>query len=209
MSKAKKKRGWIIALTALLVLMVAGGFLVYEGKKTLSQGLGSLASDGEADGDGMSIIGKYASEMKQELKDALKALKSGDLETAEEKLGSVSSKVKIVRPLVKTAITFMGRDSDTKAKLENILALVELLDTTIQELLDPAIDFMKEHPISSMKTEQGVDMKILWAYLDFGKDMMPKVETVMDLADRADLSIIDGDGSFTGKLDLVRAVLNL
>jgi hypothetical protein len=91
---------------------------------------------------------------------------------------------------------------------DNLYQLLDAVDTAIAELLLPAVDLMEAYPLSDLHVEDGYNVTILYEYIDFAEAIMPKLETLLDVMNHADLSILDSEGKIEAYLESINKLMD-
>lgn len=94
---------------------------------------------------------------------------------------------------------------DKEGKLADTVSLAqELLEIGVpanEKLLRPALQLLKDHPLSSVKVENGYDVRVVIAYLDFAEEILPRVDELVDSLRKVDLSQVDKEGKISHYVD--------
>ena len=140
--------------------------------------------------------------LKSDLETAMDDMEAGQLDSAREKVAGLPAKTGIIRESLDASLENLGQDMPAlKDQLINIQGLMDLVELASQSLLMPAIDYLQSHPLTTLKSGDGIDTRKLCEYITFAESLMPQVEQTMDLAGTLDLSIVDEDGELTEKLE--------
>ena len=72
--------------------------------------------------------------------------------------------------------------------------LLEVAGPANENLLRPGLQLLAEHPFSSIKIDDGFDVKTILAYLDFVEECLPEIETLSQTLQSLDMSELDSSG---------------
>lgn len=94
-----------------------------------------------------------------------------------------------------------GIDLSGLARAEEIGASLATAEQLLQfglpvnaELLRPALQMLKERPLSSLIVDGGYDVRVILAYLDYIEQNFPKIEALSEKLQTLDLGQLDRDG---------------
>jgi len=188
------KKKWLIALTAVLVVIVSAACLFgfFRKDETGSPGA-SKNVESAAKQLVLSVIEDTAKSIKDELELAIQDMLNDNPESARNRVQAVSEDINGLRRPLEQGIALLKVASPSKAKrLEDAQALLDVAQTGLQDIMLPAIDLMEAYPISALKVGEGFNTRILGAYLDFAESIMPKMEEVLESINSVDLSFLGG-----------------
>ena len=148
--------------------------------------------------------------VKNTLMSALDDIKGNKLDSAKEKLQSISRLTRAIRVSIDHTVNFFhGSVPLVQKQIDTILELLDTGDLAIEKIALPAIDLLQEHPISQMRVDDGINTRQLCVYLDFAESIMPDVERLAACVNSIDFSIIDSDGKIAGYLDTANSLLEI
>lgn len=140
--------------------------------------------------------------LKGDLETAFEDIEAGQLDAAREKVAGLPAKTGIIRESLDASLENLGQDMPSlNAQLINIQGLMDLVELASRNLLMPAIDYLQSHPLTTLKSGDGIDIRKLCEYITFAESLMPQVEETMNLANTLDISIVDEDGELAEKLE--------
>lgn len=88
-----------------------------------------------------------------------------------------------------------------RTEMSSANLLIEIASETSETLLKPFAALQKSYPLASLKNDDGYDVRILNAYLDFTEEKIPAVEKLVDSLGKVELGVFDR----AGKLEEYRA----
>ena len=147
--------------------------------------------------------------LKADLKQSAECLLDQDPDGADACLASVEAKTDTIRRSLEATLTNLGDSMPTVAEqLENIQDILNLVDALNGQILQPAADMLRTHPLDGLTaSDEGICVTVLGEYLDFAESLMPAVEELVSQAETVDLSIADSDGDLTDKLELAKKLV--
>lgn len=102
---------------------------------------------------------------------------------------------------------------DKSGKIDSYLALakpfVGLVETYSDSVLTPGLSLLAEHPLSSLKTDDGFDMEAVGLYSDFLHEKQDALEAVIRELDTLDFSPLKQEEKIRELLDFAPQVLDL
>lgn len=143
-------------------------------------------------------IVKAALTVKDDYTELMQNLKEQDLEAARARREQIDTDIQALEGnfdgvLWRTAEGIPALADDINSARE----LIDIVKTANTELLDPLLDQMESHPLSGMNTEQGLDMRPVFTYLDFAEAILPAAEEIVGrlaAVDKDFLNMVDGSG---------------
>lgn len=148
--------------------------------------------------------------LKDNVEAALDDIKSGELTSAQLKVESVSQKTQTIRGSLELTMEDIGDSFPSlQVQLENIQDILNLLDLTSETILNPLIEQMQAHPISEMRLGDGINTKLICNYLDFAESLMPNVDSLVEQANRVDISLVDSEGKLAEYLEKANSLLEI
>ena len=146
-----------------------------------------------------------AKALKSSLKELADALKKQDADSAQAARKTVSDNIIEIRTTLNTPfwkassiLPVIGRE------IKSVKELLDILEDADEVLIGPYIDLMRTHPLSNLKTPDGIVLDTVRSYMDFGEQVLPDAERIMQRLHSLDLDLIDRDGkiaSYTEKID--------
>ncbi|MBQ7736574.1 MAG: DUF4012 domain-containing protein [Oscillospiraceae bacterium] len=100
---------------------------------------------------------------------------------------------------------------DFSSKLTMAGRLLDLAKITNQALLDPLIECMQTYPLSTLKTDEGLRVETLSAYLEFAEKSFPAARVIADSfssIDRRLFQVIDGGEKLLAYAESLTALLD-
>ncbi|MGM9661004.1 MAG: DUF4012 domain-containing protein [Faecousia sp.] len=148
--------------------------------------------------------------LKDDLENAIDDAQDGNLEDAQTKVDGLAQKTETIRASLNLTMKNLGDSmSSLQTQLRNIQDLLDLVDLASETLLNPALEQIRQHPVSEMRTGDGVSTKLICDYLDFAESLMPAVETLVEKANSVDLSLVDSDGDIAEHLESANGLLDM
>lgn len=148
--------------------------------------------------------------LKDNLKAALDDLKVNDTVSFRQRIESTFQKTETIRKSLKASSEALGDSMPSlQTQLDNIQSLLDIVDFASEKLLLPGVDYVEAHPLAEMKAEGGIRIQPLMGYLELSQSFMPDIETLVEMANQADLSIVDSDGKITKYLDAANELVDL
>lgn len=158
----------------------------------------------------VSDLMREVTTLKKNLEDAAADMLEGNLELASLKFDNADTKAATIRDSMTATLEAMGDSMPSlTAQMMNIQDLTELVQLANRNLLQPLIAQLGERPISGITGEEGINVSILWDYLDFLDSRMPDLMELVTRAEEADLSLVDSDGDMIAYLDKLGQVLEI
>ena len=193
--KAPRRRGWLVALTALLILALLVSLGVFflrsqkDGQDTapkeeIKESLKSIAESSEMMG--------HARALKSSLKKMTTSLKKMD--TAEARSAQTELELELAElqslldtPTWKAAalLPYVGDE------LRSVSELLSILEDADRELLSPCLDQLDQYPVSSLRAEEGLCVEPILRYLDLFEALYPKAKTLSARLDAVDLNLVE------------------
>lgn len=173
----KKKHRWIIPVVIVVLIL---GFLGISGSYVYSRA---------------KAMKRQATGLKEDLKAVISCLAGLDTEGADQAIGIMDQDIEEIRialaePLWQYAVKVpkVGEEVLTASNL------VDLLAETSDEILKPAVELLKEYPLSALRQSGGFNMAMIDRYMDFFGEMVPKLESIADRMSTMELRFVDSDG---------------
>ena len=213
--KSTKKAGFVAGVVVCLVLVAA---LIAIGNIKLPTPApapvpteeGTVATTEAPKELTVSDLMREVTTLKKALEDAAEDLAEGNLELASLKFDNADTKAVTIRDSMAASLEAMGDSMPSlTAQMMNIQELTELVQLANRNLLQPLIVQLGDRPISGILCEDGINVSIVWDYLDFLESRMPELTELVTRANSADLSIVDSDGDMTEYLDKLSQVLEI
>ena len=146
--------------------------------------------------------------LKDDLETAIDDAQDGNLEDAQTKVDGLAQKTETIRASLNLTMKNLGDSMPSlQTQLRNIQDLLDLVDLASETLLNPALEQIRQRPVSEMRTGDGVSTKLICDYLDFAESLMPAVETLVEKANSVDLSLVDSDGDIAEHLEAANDLL--
>ena len=203
----KRRRALIIAVALLLVAAIAATVVsVYlrrwdrgewEPSKNLVGTLRWLTESTE--------LMKRVDALKADVKDLAANLKEQDAAQAElardrMRVDAEELRAYLDTPLMRTAYSTPG----VRDQLSTVDALLDLLDEADGAMIAPAVDLVKNYPLTELNGPDGVRVETLKVYLDFLEQKLPEAKELMPRLRQLDLHLFDSEGkleAYMEKLD--------
>lgn len=148
--------------------------------------------------------------LKSDMETALEDVKSGDLDTAKLKIDGISQKTETIGTSLDATMLNLGDSLPSlQAQLENIRGMLELVDLASEKVLVPVVDQLRDHPVSEMRSGEGIRTNLICDYLDFLEALMPDMEIIVEQANAVDLSFVDDEGKIAKYLETANEMLEL
>ena len=145
----------------------------------------------------------------KEIKLVLADIKDQNLESARTRITKLYGTIDTARKTLTRGMSLLGSASQLQKKMETAMKLLDTADMALTEIALPAIDLLEAYPLSELKVGDGFNVRLIGHYLDFAEEIMPKMKTVMKLANSVDLSSLDGGDELTEYLDLANGFIEL
>lgn len=217
----KKRRGTLLAVFIVIVLLAAGLVVLANSIKiripvmptqTVADPTAETADTTEPAMQELSVsdLLKAVLTVKDDLESAIEDMSNGDLELASLKLNGIIEKDHSIRESLGLSIQALGDSLPSlQAELANVQQVLNLVDTAVEKLMRPAVQQLGMHPLSELKSGDGINAKLLCEYLKFMESLMPDVEAVLMQANQVDLSMVDDDGDIAEYLEKGNELLEL
>ena len=164
-NKAKKKRSprfLLISIIISIVVVILGAMVV----------IGLFE---------MNSFKSRAKEMKAELKNVVYCVKDDDFQGAEQAMDEVDATRMALHDKIDDPFwTMAGKVSFLKEDMNAVNELLDILDTTCEDIIRPFIDQAKAHPLSDLKAEGGFNVTMIDSYLDFAEVIIPTVDEIAE-----------------------------
>lgn len=148
--------------------------------------------------------------LKSDMETALEDVKSGDLDTAKLKIDDISQKTETIGTSLDATMLNLGDSLPSlQAQLENIRGMLELVNLASEKVLEPVVDQLRDHPVSGMRSGEGISTKLICDYLDFMEGLMPDIEIIVEQANSVDMSLVDDEGKIAKYLETANEMLEL
>lgn len=148
--------------------------------------------------------------LKDDLETAIDDAQDGNLEDAQTKVDGLAQKTETIRASLNLTMKNLGDSMPSlQTQLRNIQDLLDLVDLASETLLNPALEQIRQHPVSDMRTGDGVSTRLICDYLDFAESRMPAVEALVEKANSVDLSLVDSDGDIAEHLKAANDLLDM
>lgn len=219
--QVKKRRGGLLVAFIIIILLAAGLVVLGNSIKiripampsqTATDPSAEMAESTEPAMQELSVsdLLKAVLTVKDDLESAGEDMINGDLELAGLKLNGITEKDHSIRESLGLSIQALGDSLPSlQAELANVQQVLNLVDTAVETLMKPAVQQLAVHPLSELKSGDGINAKLLCEYLKFAETLMPDVEIVLNQANQIDLSMVDDDGNIAEYLEKGNELLEL
>lgn len=175
--KNKKRFRWIIPV---VILVIVAAVLGYGGMSAYSRA---------------KALKRQATELKEDLKAVISCLAGLDTDGADQALVTMDQDIDAVRKVLEEPLwRFAAKVPKVGTEIDTASALVDLLAETSDEILKPAVEILREYPLSALREGGGFNMAMIEAYIAFFGEMVPKLETIASSMSTMELHIVDPDG---------------
>ena len=127
----------------------------------------------------MNSFKSKAKEMKADLKNVVYCVKDDDFQGADLAMDEVDAARMTLHEKINDPFwSLAGKFPFLKEDLQAVNELLDILDTTCEEIIRPFIDQAKAHPLSDLKAEGGFNVTLIDSYLDFAEIIIPTVDEI-------------------------------
>lgn len=192
-----------LAIGLLFTFILAGCWKREDPQSSLETGSESTSVPAETKVElSVTDLLKAVVTLKDDMETVLDDIKIDDLESARAKIDGVSQKTTTIRESLNVTMENLGDSLPSlQTQLQNIQDLLDLLDLATETVLQPMVDQLQNHPISNMKSGDGLSTKLICDYLDFAESLMPDIEVLVEQANSVDLSLVDSEGKMAKYLE--------
>lgn len=106
-------------------------------------------------------------------------------------------------------LRFADRDGKITGYIDMALALEPMAEKIADELIEPSLDFVERTPLSTLKTEEGINYMVLAEYLRFADSMLPGLKENLAFFDAPEIREIDKEGRLQPYVVLTRALADI
>ena len=127
----------------------------------------------------MNSFKSKAKEMKTSLKSVVYCVKDDDFQGADQAMDDVDAARMTLRNKINDPFwSLAGKFPFLQSDLQAVNELLDILDTSCDEIIRPFIDQAKAHPLSDLKAEGGFNVTLIDSYLDFAEIIIPTVDEI-------------------------------
>ena len=197
-----KKAIILLTVFSVILLCLIGSLII--GSKTTSHSPDAPTEEQASSAFSISNPLDSAKAIKNNLLSAVNDIKNNDLDSARKKISSVSENIQTLQGYIDTALKIPL----FKQQLLDIQALLNAADLATEEILFPVINLLEAHPIAELKVDDGLNVGLLYHYIDFAESVMPTVEILMQSANTIDFTLFDSEGKITPYLEMANGLLD-
>ena len=210
MSNGKRRFGWkyIVIFLIVIVLVLFGLFFVNRPKETGNELPAGVADDKQTAEEALTINETIdaVKAIKKDLAAVLNDIKKNRLDSARNRAETILQNVRAIRVSVDQTV---GRLPLFQKQLEPVQELMNSAELGIENILIPGIDLLQTNPISDLRVGDGMNTKLVCAYLDFLESVLPDMERILQSVNAIDLSLIDTDGKIAEYLRLANEAMEI
>ena len=151
----------------------------------------------------MSSFKSKAKEMKADLKTVVYCVKDDDFQGADQAMDEVDSVRMALHEKINDPFwTFAGKLPFLKEDMNAVNELLDILDTSCEDIIRPFINQAKAHPLSDLKAEGGFNVTMIDSYLDFAEVIIPTVDDIAARINSVDFGPLSRSavGDYTEKI---------
>lgn len=165
-----RRKKILIICCVLLAVVLLGGISAISVKKEIT------------------TVKQQATTLKTDLKDILSCLKSKDTNGAETAVAKLDNSVADLKKTLSRPLWKMASHMPVANKyMKSVNKLIATVDDASDNIIKPAIEVMKDYPLTELKAGDGFNITIINAYLSLLDDIEPKIDEMLATMETIDL----------------------